>query len=393
MELKQMDLWLYKALYLIEAGIIVTQVMNMDSLTSLLFLLTFPITVVLWLRSVRRTVASTDVIMGLAAALAVICVFINVSLSGGGLGFQYLKKLIMFIMTLLLLQTVHRTRPGKDLAYFINCVVDLVTLFLIAMFLTQGSKMFVINGRVTTYLSFRFSNANMNGLLLSCLFMTKVNSLFEQGKWYVKVYHLILALFLVWFVILTRSRNCAIAVVLFSVISVWLMFSKKKELTIKKLWAVVVAVFPGVFVLVYSTLVTNPWVQDTFSFLVTEGKKLSSRMAVWGPALENLRKSPIVGAYHQISNGTGKSQMHNNHLDIAASYGIPVLILVCVLLTCYMHHRGRSYTQKSSYIYMLAFCCAILLGIGEAAVFAGGMGIYIFVGTFLLLANMEDEEQ
>jgi hypothetical protein len=42
---------------------------------------------------------------------------------------------------------------------------------------------------------------------------------------------------------------------------------------------------------------------------------------------------------------------------------------------------------------MLAFCCAILLGIGEAAVFAGGMGIYIFVGTFLLLANMEDEEQ
>jgi ATP-dependent Lon protease len=91
--------------------------------------------------------------------------------------------------------------------------------------------------------------------------------------------------------------------------------------------------------------------------------------------------------------GTGKSQMHNSHLDIAASYGIPVLILVCVLLTCYMHHRGRSYTQKSSYIYMLAFCCAILLGIGEAAVFAGGMGIYIFVGTFLLLANMEDEEQ
>jgi hypothetical protein len=58
-----------------------------------------------------------------------------------------------------------------------------------------------------------------------------------------------------------------------------------------------------------------------------------------------------------------------------------------------MHHRGRSYKQKSSYIYMLAFCCAILLGIGEAAVFAGGMGIYIFVGTFLLLANMEDEEQ
>jgi hypothetical protein len=391
MELKQMDLRLFKTLYLIEAGIIVTQVMNMDSLTSLLFLLTFPITVLLWLRSVRRTAASTDVIMGFTAALAVICVFINMSLCGGSLGFQYLKKLIMFVMTLLLFQTAHRTRPGKELTGFVNLVVDLVTLFLIAMFLTQGSKMFVINGRVTIFLTFRFSNANMIALLLSCLFMTEVNRLFTPEKWYVKAYHLVLILFLAWFVMLTRSRNCALAMLLYSVISVWLMFSRKKEMTIKKFWAMVVAVFPGVFVLLYSALVTNPWVQEVFSFLVAEGKKLSSRMAVWGPALKEVWDSPIVGAYYQISDGAGKSQMHNNHLDIAASYGIPVLILVCVLLTCYIHHRGRRYTQKGSFICMIAFCCAILLGIGEAAVFAGGMGIYIFVGTFLLMANMEEE--
>lgn len=391
MELKQMDLWLFKALYLIEAGIIVTQVMNMDSLTSLLFLLTFPITVVLWLRSVRRTASSTDLLMGFTAALAVICVFINVGMCGGGLGFQYLKKLIMFVMTLLYLQTAHRSRAGKDLQRFVNGVVDLVTLFLMAMYLTQGSKMFVLNGRVTGYLSFRFSNPNMIALLLSCLFMMKINRLFVREKWYIKAYHLILILFLAWFILLTRSRNCAIAMVLFSVISVWLMFTKKKNLTVNKLWAVVIAVIPGVFVLAYSALVMNPWVQKTFAFLVAEGKKLSSRMAVWGPALEELRDSPIVGAYYQISDGTGKSQMHNNHLDIAASYGIPVLILVCMLLTCYMHRRGYRYTQKSNYIYMLAFCCAILLGIGEAAVFAGGMGIYIFVGTFLLMANMEDD--
>jgi len=78
------------------------------------------------------------------------------------------------------------------------------------------------------------------------------------------------------------------------------------------------------------------------------------------------------------------SQMHNSHLDIAASYGIPVLILVCVLLARWLRQgRGR---------YMIGFACALLLGLGEAAVFSGGLGIYIFAGLFLLLAKGEKDE-
>ena len=40
---------------------------------------------------------------------------------------------------------------------------------------------------------------------------------------------------------------------------------------------------------------------------------------------------------------------------------------------------------------MLAFACAIILGIGEAALFSGGLGLYIFVGSLLLLSGYTEE--
>ena len=82
--------------------------------------------------------------------------------------------------------------------------------------------------------------------------------------------------------------------------------------------------------------------------------------------------------------------MHNTHMDIAASYGIPVLILVCVLLVKYLHQQGRVYEDRKGYIYILGFACMIMLGMGEAAVFSGGLGVYIIVGTCLLLSNRKD---
>ena len=66
-------------------------------------------------------------------------------------------------------------------------------------------------------------------------------------------------------------------------------------------------------------------------------------------------------------------------------------ILVCVLLTRYLWQKGRYYDNKANYIYILGFACAIMLGIGEAALFSGGIGVHILIGTLLLLANRSDQ--
>ena len=115
------------------------------------------------------------------------------------------------------------------------------------------------------------------------------------------------------------------------------------------------------------------------------------RVDVCGDAMQHLGKSPLFGAYYEISDGTGTRHMHNSHLDIAASYGLPVLVMVCVLLVRCLHQQGRIYKNKKEYIFILSFACSVLLGVGEAAVFSGGLGLYIMAGASLLLANKRDE--
>ena len=58
-----------------------------------------------------------------------------------------------------------------------------------------------------------------------------------------------------------------------------------------------------------------------------------------------------------------------------------VLLFVLVLLMPY-----------AAWIPMPVIAAVLFMGIGEAALFSGGVGIYIFAGNFLLSANAATEE-
>ena len=296
-------------------------------------------------------------------------------------------------MTLLFFQTMYRLRIDQEMADFIQRVIDCLICFLMLMYFTQRLKMFTLNGRLTTYLTFRMSNPNLTGLYLACLYMLALYRIFKQEKFVFKVLHLAMSLFLAVCVLQTQSRNALLVIVIFTMICMWLIFRGRRNLYIGKIPAILISTFPALFLTVYVSVIYTPWIQKLFAFLVGEGKGLDSRIRIWIPALKHLGESPIVGAYYAISGGTGMSQMHNSHLDIAASYGVPVLVLVCLLLYWYLHQRGRRYADKQGYIYILGFACAIILGIGEAALFSGGLGLYIFAGSFLLLAGCREQTE
>lgn len=392
MEQRKLDVWLFKIMFLAVMGVVVTQTLGMSGLTSTLFLLTFPLTVLLWLRCVRQTLTGLDFLMLLTVGVALVGVLISASATGASPSFSYLKKLIMFVMTLMFFQTAYRMKIQADIIRFINVAVDLLTLYLIFLFFTQPVRMYMMGNRVSAYLTFRFSNPNLTGLFLTCLYMLELYRVFTPEKWYWKALHIALSVFLAVFLVLTQARNALLIAVLFTAACMWLMLRSQNKLCIGKVWAALIATFPILFVAIYMALIYAPWIQDIFSFMVGEGKGLDSRMEVWQPGIEQLFQSPVFGAYSQISGGTGSSQMHNTHLDIACSYGIPVLILVCVLLWHYLNQSDRIYTNKGNYIYILCFACAILLGMGEAALFSGGLGLYIFVGSFLMMAGSKAEE-
>lgn len=390
MELRRIDRFLLKGLYLLTAGIVVMQVLGQNRWTSLMFTMTFPFTVLLWLRTIRKTITGTDLVMLFTIALAVVSVLVDMEANYGHLSFSYLKKVIMFSMTLLFFQTVYRLRIDGEMADFIQLVIDCLIWYLMLMYFSQRLRMFTLNGMITQYLTFRMSNPNLTGLYLACLYMLVLYRIFAQEKFIWKVLHIGMSLFLAVCILQTQSRNALLVIVTFTALCMWLVFRGRRNLHIGKIPAMLISTFPALFLTVYISVVYTPWIQKLFVFLVGEGKDLDSRIRIWVPALQRLGESPIVGTYYAISRGTGMSQMHNSHLDIAASYGIPVLVLVCLLLYGYLHQRGRRYADKQGYIYILGFACAIILGIGEAALFSGGLGLYVFAGAFLLLAGRRE---
>ena len=227
--------------------------------------------------------------------------------------------------------------------------------------------------------------------MLTCLYMLQVAQLFETPGWK-KLLRLVLAGVLAYFLWLTRSRNCMLAMAVFSVCAGGLALAGEGRLRMPRWTAVLISILPGVFVAGYLLVVSMAYIPDWLTLFVGDGKGLDSRMAVWGPALKALWDSPLIGAYCRISGGTGSSQMHNSHLDIAVSYGVPVLALVCLLLGMYLYQGGREYRSKAQFCCLVAFACGLLMGLGEAAVFSGGLGIYCFVGMFLYLANGEETQ-
>lgn len=391
MELRQIDTLLLKATLLAVAGIVIFQTLGYSSLSSMLFMLTFPLTGLLWLRTVRRSLTGMDLLMIFTAALALVNVLLNAGINNANMAFPYIKKLIMFIISLLFLQTAYRLRVGRDMVRFVNAVIDALTLYLITMFFLRTPQMYLFNGRVSGYLTFRFSNPNLTALFLACLYMMELYRLFSPERWCWKLLHIGMAGLLALFIVLTQARNALLITVVFTAMCAWLIFRGRNNLHISKGMAAVVAAFPAIFAVGYLLLVHTPWIQEAFSFLVGVGKTLTSRTKIWTLAMENIQASPLIGSYFEISGGSGSSQMHNTHMDIACSYGVPVLIMVCILLGNYLHQRGRRYQDKEQFVYILGFAGAILLGIGEAALFSGGLGIYILVGTFLMLSNSTKE--
>lgn len=363
MKPERIDNALLKILYLDAGLILVFQVLGLERIVSLLFTLTFPLTGLLWLRTVRDTLTRDDLWILLTGAVSLAAMAVT------GLTLSGLKKWVMLLMTLLYFQTAQRLYTDAQTRCFIHRLTDPLTLFLLVVYLLDSPRLYQLNGIPTEYLTFGFSNPNLAGLFLICLFILQMGR--ARGK--LGAIHGLFALVLGYFVVRTQSRNCILVLTLYTLL--WLL-RRDRPLRLNRPTAFCVAWFPAIFAAVYLLTVGSDPIQTAFRFLAGAGKELGSRVEIWTRAVQTVASAPLTGAY----NGIAATQLHNSHLDIAASYGIPVLILVCGLLTRYLRHPVSP-----------GFVCCILLGMGESALFSGGLGIYIFAGAFLLLREGEYE--
>lgn len=365
MKPERLDRALLKSLYLDAGLILMLQVLGLDQAVSLLFTLTFPLTGLLWLRTVRRTLTETDLWILLIGALSLTALLLDGLFSATGLSLLGLKKWVMLLMTLLYFQTASHLTLDPDTGRFVHRLTDVLSLFLLLVYALDRQRMYQLKGVETEYLTFAFTNPNLAGLFLSCLYMLRLGRV--KGKTW--PLHAALALVLGYFILRTQSRNCILVMALYTLL--WLL-RRDQPLRLGGIAAHFTAWLPAIFAAVYLLTVNSGAVQTLFRFLTGEGKELGSRLTVWTHALRQIAAAPMTGAYHALL-GT---QLHNSHLDLAGTYGIPVLILVCALLARYLRRPV-----------LLGFACCLLLGMGESALFSGGLGIYIFAGAFLLLTG------
>ena len=390
MHLTQMDTFLIRVLYLLAAGIVCTTVLGFESVSSALFALTFVFVILLWMAGAIRNVTWTDIILILTAGLALANILINATIQGTTVTFAYFKKYIMFISTLLYFQAAHKLSVDEKTERFLLSLNSVLAVFFAVVFASDVPTLYTIRGRISDYLTFGFTNPNLTALFLLCIYTGELVQIPRSQSVLVKLCHLLLAGANWYFVRETGSRNCMLTMVMVTILCV-LLYLTKRGFRLPKWFALLVSVWPILFVAAYIAFSESPWLQDMLSFIVDEGKELDSRVSIWLHALNYYGKAPVFGAYSQISRGTGISQLHNTHLDVLVSYGTLILVLMCYLLHNLIHSSGAE-NLKEETMMRICFSGTIIMGMGEAALFSGGLGIYLFAGMFLLLCNKKRQE-
>lgn len=377
--------------YVAGSVIVVSQVLGANGLASMLFYLTFAISALLWLCTLVEQVEPIDLVAIVTIVVASANVVANSILAMTPLSFDYLKKLMIFACSVIYLTSCTKARVPARTLRRVPYMSFAVGAVLLASYVLRNTQMHLLGGLRSTYLTFGFTNPNLTALFLACFIMILVLEGMRARQWWLRSAFLVMAAIEVIFLYETQSRNALLAIGVFLVVAILAAMLGPGRIVFHKWLFAFVSVFPLLFVGAYMAFVGNEDLMQAFSFLSGEGKGLGSRTSIWQDALDRFWESPIFGAYSQLSNGSGMSQMHNTHMDILASYGIVVLILTCVFLYLIMARSWDGGNRQTRIVGVAAFECVIMLCVGEAALFAGGLAVYVFMGYFLLYANQASE--
>ena len=179
-------------LYIVSMLLVVFQVIAVNRAVSILLMLTIILVYFLWGLTLYREVTNRDVMLAGLILAAALNVFINAKMAGSNLSFSYIRKLLLFSTTLIFLQTVTKIRVVYRLEQIILNANTLLAVFLVLEYYIQGSKAFILNGIITHYLTFHFTNPNLTGMFLSAVTMLEIIRAIGEKKKGRMFFHILL---------------------------------------------------------------------------------------------------------------------------------------------------------------------------------------------------------
>lgn len=387
MKLKISDDMLVLCLYILSFMMIAGQVLRISWMTSTSFKLSFIIVFLLWLLKSVTSFFTIDLL-----ALLIICLsFAGVMITCESLSIAYLNKWLMFSTVFLYFSTCLKIKLKTASVKFLFKMNSALIVIMLFSYIWRYKDIFYVTNSGVRYLTYYFYNPNAAALFLVTIGITAViyfefyNVEFSMQK---KLFCVILCLFLL---LQTQSRTSLITFTVFIMISLFFTCKKNIYLPQNKIFYFIIASFPMLFSIVYLNTIDVIEQSTVVNFLISEGKGIDSRQYVWEYALELFKASSILGAYGYTVTSSVFLQMHNSHLEVLVSYGVPVFILVVLFLYLILINSVPDNYKKGNVMSMWAFVIILILGCGEAILFSGGLSFYLLAGQFLIFSRADSD--
>lgn len=378
-------------LYSLCCLMIISAILEKYTIYSMLFMLSFVIVLFIFFANIDKYSKSDWLLLFALICLTLFNVFVNALCNDNAkLSFNYLKKYIMFIAAMIFLSLSSKVKIDSKTKKFIGVATIILSCLIILFYFLFGKTLYRFNGIQSKYLVFNFGNPNTAGMYLTAVALIELSVFYNVGI-FKKIIVLGIGAFLCYLVTLTQCRNAELAILIFLAVQIIyrIKLSVKRNTKFPKWFVVLIAVIPILFAVVYMSLIDNPVVENALKFMSSEGKGIDSREKIWSRAFSAFANSPIFGAYSEISSGSGKSQMHNSHVDVLVSYGIVPFIIMIIVLSKIMLETNKKINSLKQQNYYIAFMCIVFIGCGEAVLFSGGI-LYIFAGCMLLCSSYSE---
>lgn len=380
MKLKIGDDILIILVYILSFIMLMGELVGIKFITSGAFALSFVVVLVIWGLHINK-IYLLDLLTIAISAFSLICVVITCE----SFTISYFYKWLMFSAVFFYFSTCMKIKISEKTTKALFFINFLLSISCILVYVIKFDSIFYITNVGERYLTFDFYNPNSLALFLVCIAMTGVLYCFIYRVGFLKkMCYIGMFIFLI---LQTLSRTSLLAIVFFLAISVIFVRKKHYYLPENKIVHWIIATFPIVFALIYMKIIGKINQKGYLSLITSEGKGLDSREFVWNYAIDLFEKSPVVGSYGYITTASEFSQMHNSHIDVLASYGIIVFILVIYFLFIILKKIVQRSKGTSRSLSVWAFIVCLMLGVGEAVLFSGGLSFYLMVGQFLLFCN------
>lgn len=291
---------------------------------------------------------------------------LSIAMSDWELNFDYYKPAIIVFCTVLCIDLCPEVDVDEESCKMVTCMLLLAAVVTNVQNYYGGLQNSLYFS--TQAVALNFSNPNETAMWILFIIVLLSDAAKSHKKSGVKLILLISMLSFIPILYRTQSRNCLFAIVFF--------FAGKalvKVFGIRKLpeWCMFLITMAPVLVYVgymYIFIPNYERFSEWFSFLISEGKPLTSRSSIWSELEMGHWKHVLFGNYGVYHT----EQLHNAIVTLFCRFGLFYVIIVCKKVY-------RVLKKMQNVGMQLALSTVWLTGCFETSVFAGAAGMYMML--------------